>query len=154
MEEEFRLLTLQIIGEAILSLPPDECDRVFPQLYLPVMEESNRRVLEPWRQLYPLTAYQYNQRVSQLNKYIISIIRARRAAHAANSGKPPAKPDILDRVLAAAEVCIHRPRALGCTGIDGGVGWGGGVLLGSLHQASCAGCRMPDSTLVPPLLQP
>ncbi|EFN52051.1 hypothetical protein CHLNCDRAFT_139264 [Chlorella variabilis] len=103
MEEEFRLLTLQIIGEAILSLPPDECDRVFPQLYLPVMEESNRRVLEPWRQLYPLTAYQYNQRVSQLNKYIISIIRARRAAHAANSGKPPAKPDILDRVLAAAE---------------------------------------------------
>ena len=36
MEEEFRLLTLQIIGEAILSLPPDECDRVFPHLYLPV----------------------------------------------------------------------------------------------------------------------
>lgn len=36
LEEEFRLLTLQIIGEAILSLPPDECDRVFPHLYLPV----------------------------------------------------------------------------------------------------------------------
>ena len=28
MEEEFRLLTLQVIGEAMLSLPPDECDRV------------------------------------------------------------------------------------------------------------------------------
>jgi hypothetical protein len=28
LEEEFRLLTLQIIGEAILSLPPEECDRV------------------------------------------------------------------------------------------------------------------------------
>ena len=28
LEEELRLLTLQIIGEAILSLPPEECDRV------------------------------------------------------------------------------------------------------------------------------
>lgn len=31
MEEEFRLLTLQVIGEAVLSLPADECDRVCPQ---------------------------------------------------------------------------------------------------------------------------
>ncbi len=30
MEEEFRLLTLQVIGEAVLSLPPEECDRVGP----------------------------------------------------------------------------------------------------------------------------
>jgi cytochrome P450 len=28
MEEEFRLLTLQVIGEAVLSLPPEQCDRV------------------------------------------------------------------------------------------------------------------------------
>ena len=28
MAEEFRMLTLQVIGEAILSLPPEECDRV------------------------------------------------------------------------------------------------------------------------------
>lgn len=28
MEEEFRLMTLQIIGGAVLSLSPDECDRV------------------------------------------------------------------------------------------------------------------------------
>lgn len=28
IEEEFRLLTLQVIGEAILSLPAEECDRV------------------------------------------------------------------------------------------------------------------------------
>ena len=27
MFEEFRLLTLQVIGEAILSLPPAECDK-------------------------------------------------------------------------------------------------------------------------------
>ncbi|KAL4435224.1 hypothetical protein ABPG77_001906 [Micractinium sp. CCAP 211/92] len=103
LEEEFRLLTLQIIGEAILSLPPDECDRVFPHLYLPVMEENNLRVLAPWRQYYPLTAMRYNSKVNQLNSYIIGIIRARRAARAANGGNPPAKPDILDRVLTAAE---------------------------------------------------
>ena len=30
MEEEFRLLTLQVIGEAILGLHPEECDRVPP----------------------------------------------------------------------------------------------------------------------------
>lgn len=42
----------------------------------------------------------------QLNSYIIGIIRARRAARAANGGKPPAKPDILDRVLTAAEVSV------------------------------------------------
>ena len=28
MAEEFRMLTLQVIGEAILSLPPEECDKV------------------------------------------------------------------------------------------------------------------------------
>ena len=47
MEEEFRLLTLQVIGDAVLSLPPAECDRVFPELYLPVMEEANLRALRP-----------------------------------------------------------------------------------------------------------
>ena len=30
MEEVFRLMTLQVIGEAVLSLPPEECDRVRP----------------------------------------------------------------------------------------------------------------------------
>ena len=34
MEEEFRLLTLQVIGEAMLSLPPDECDQVCKHLVL------------------------------------------------------------------------------------------------------------------------
>ena len=33
MEEEFRLLTLQVIGEAVLSLPPEECDQVRPKGY-------------------------------------------------------------------------------------------------------------------------
>lgn len=100
IEEEFRLLTLQVIGEAILSLPPEECDKVFPALYLPVMEESNKRVLAPWRFLYPITVLQYNSRVRKLNNYIIGIIRSRRAARAA--GHPPPG-DILDRILTSVE---------------------------------------------------
>ena len=38
-EVEFRQLTLQVIGEALLSLSAEECDAVFPELYLPIMEE-------------------------------------------------------------------------------------------------------------------
>ena len=56
----------------------------------------------------------------QLNGYICGIIRARRAERAASGGKAPAKPDILDRVLQAAEV-----RA--CVCVCGGGGGGGGM---------------------------
>ncbi len=46
-----------MIGEAILSLPPEECDRVFPQLYLPVMEEANQRVLRPHLKYLPTPSW-------------------------------------------------------------------------------------------------
>jgi len=37
VSEEFRHLTLQVIGESILSMTPEESDSVFPYLYLPIM---------------------------------------------------------------------------------------------------------------------
>lgn len=98
MQHEFHLLTLQIIGEAVLSLDPQECDRVFPHLYIPVMEESNARVLSPWRKLYPTTAWTYNKKVRALNSYLLDIIRTRHALHVA--GGTPKNGDILDRVIA------------------------------------------------------
>lgn len=98
IEEEFRLLTLQVIGEAILSLGPEECDDVFPSLYLPVMEESNKRVLAPWRYLYPLESFKYNSRVHQLNTFIKSIIRKRRAERKAQ-GNEYIQKDVLDKIL-------------------------------------------------------
>ena len=98
IEEEFRLLTLQVIGEAILSLGPDECDAVFPSLYLPVMEESNRRVLQPWRYLYPVTAWKYSQRVKQLDTFIKGVIRERRNQRQ-KAGAAYASKDILDKIL-------------------------------------------------------
>ena len=36
MAEEFRHLTLQVIAEAILSLPPGESDHTFAHMYLPI----------------------------------------------------------------------------------------------------------------------
>lgn len=101
IEEEFRLLTLQVIGEAILSLGPEECDAVFPSLYLPVMEESNRRVLQPWRYLYPVTAWKYSQRVKQLDTFIKGVIRTRRAERESEkrAGRAYASKDILDKIL-------------------------------------------------------
>ncbi|WIA20786.1 hypothetical protein OEZ85_005147 [Tetradesmus obliquus] len=101
LEEEFRLLTLQIIGEAILSLPPEECDRVFPQLYLPVMEEGNKRVLRPHRKYLPSPAwFAFKWRMARLNSFLTNLIRARWQARQA--GKP-GRGDILDRILAAIE---------------------------------------------------
>lgn len=75
---EFRRLALQVIGEALLSLSPEECDRVFPHLYLPIMEEGNRRSLEPWR-AYLLTPdwFRHRRRVRLLNDYICGLLRAR-----------------------------------------------------------------------------
>jgi hypothetical protein len=35
---EFRHMTLQVIGEAVLSMSHDECDRTLPALYLPVVQ--------------------------------------------------------------------------------------------------------------------
>jgi len=50
---QFRVLTLQVIGELILSLSPEESAEVFPNLYLPIVEEANRRIWEPYRAFLP-----------------------------------------------------------------------------------------------------
>ena len=52
MAEEFRILTLQVIGELILSLSPEESERIFPQLYLPI-------VVEVWLNLCSESFYSY-----------------------------------------------------------------------------------------------
>lgn len=53
LAEEFRVMTLQVIGELILSLSPEESERVFPQLYLPIVTEANLRIWQPWRAFLP-----------------------------------------------------------------------------------------------------
>ena len=103
LAEEFRLLTLQVIAEAILSLTPEQSDEVMPNLYLPIMEECNRRSLEPWRKYLPTPEwFAHRKRVAMLNEYIVNLIRGRWKKR--TSGEANENPDILDRVLASVEV--------------------------------------------------
>ena len=96
MAEEFRKLTLQVIGEAVLSLPPEESDRVFPELYLPIVEEANRRTWYPFRAYLPLPAtFAHAKAIKELNRYITTLIQERRSDFV--NGKR--KNDILDRIL-------------------------------------------------------
>ena len=97
MENEFRLLTLQVIGEAILSLSPEESDELFPSLYLPIMDECNRRSLSPWRSFLPTPEwFAHRRRVRQLDDAIVDIIRARWQKKTRGESVPD---DILERVL-------------------------------------------------------
>ncbi|EFJ45811.1 cytochrome P450 [Volvox carteri f. nagariensis] len=102
IEEEFRLLTLQVIGEAVLSMAPEECDRVFPSLYLPVMNEANHRVLRPYRMYLPTPEwFRFRTRMSQLNEYLIDLFRRRWESRQRLGRQKPA--DILDRIMEAIE---------------------------------------------------
>ena len=115
VDEEFRHLTLQVIGEAVLSLPADEVTRVLPQLYLPVVHEANKRVWAPWRPFMPWLAgcRARDSAIDRLNRYISDYVRKRwrliQAERAAASGSGPAveprAPDILDRYMTQLESC-------------------------------------------------
>jgi hypothetical protein len=69
----------QVITEAILSLHHEESDRVFPFLYLPIMEECHRRVLARWREFNAFSSawWRHRSNTSQLDTYIGKIIRDR-----------------------------------------------------------------------------
>lgn len=102
--EEFRLLTLEVIGELILSLPPEVSNQVFPDLYLPIVTEANLRVWYPWRKFMPTeTQAHYRKTVNALNDYMCNLIRTRweERQERIRAGKPErAQPDTLDQVLA------------------------------------------------------
>lgn len=107
METEFRLLTLQVIGEAILSLSPEESDELFPSLYLPIMDECNARSLSPWRTYIPSGEwFAHRRRVRQLDDAIVQIIRARWNKKRAGEEVPD---DVLERVLDQVEVSEYGP---------------------------------------------
>lgn len=71
------------------------------------MEESNLRVLRPWRHYIPGPAwYSFRVRMRKLDSYICAILRARWQGRL--KGILPAKPDILDRILAAIQAGIAK----------------------------------------------
>lgn len=79
LNEEFRHMTLQVIGEMVLSLKPEETDRIFPALYLPIVHECNLRVWEPWRTwMFFLKGFQKRRGcLRQLNSILEEMIKTR-----------------------------------------------------------------------------
>ncbi|CAM9687221.1 unnamed protein product, partial [Heterosigma akashiwo] len=50
------------ICEAILSLPPAEADATFATMYMPIVEEANKRVWYPHREWVPGPAWRAHRR--------------------------------------------------------------------------------------------
>jgi len=98
---EFRHLTLQVIGEAIMSLQPDECDQVLAKIYLPIMEECNKRVIHRWRMYVPTASwFQQEQRLRKLNSFIKTVVQKRWTEYV-----PDYQPrDLLDQMITALKV--------------------------------------------------
>eukprot|EP00958_Prasinococcus_capsulatus_P021048 scaffold2804_cov371-Prasinococcus_capsulatus_cf.AAC.15 len=85
-----------------MSLPADEADKVFPQVYLPIMEEANKRVLAPWRGWFPTaSAREHNGLNRVLNEYVLDIIQRRWDEKKRRGDTRLKREDILERVLQA-----------------------------------------------------
>lgn len=74
-----RHLTLQVISGAFLSLSAGQSDAHFARLYLPIVDESNRRVWHPYRtyNVLSLDFWRYQMNVFRLNSYVCRLIRER-----------------------------------------------------------------------------
>ena len=102
LSEEFRHLTLRVIVSALLDLDHAESDRVFPVLYLPIMEEANARTVQVWRPFLPTyDNFMFNYRNYKLNAYVKDIISRRWAERRARRGAQRERYDILEKVLDA-----------------------------------------------------
>jgi len=84
MIEEMRHLTLHVVGDAILSITPDESDRTFARMYLPIVTEGNKRTFNPLRTFWPdRTWWAHRSNIAKLNAYVLLLLlRCRRRPHA------------------------------------------------------------------------
>jgi cytochrome P450 len=98
--EELRHLTLQVISETFLSLDAQESDTNFATMYLPIVEESNKRVWRPERQymFFMPSFWKHIFGIQRLNKYVSKLITDRWSQRKTEK-KKIAKGDILDKVL-------------------------------------------------------
>ena len=106
MAEEFRHLTLQVIAEAILSLSPEESDQTFAKMYLPIVEEGNKRTWNPTRMYIPSSSwFKHNRDIATLNNYMQSLIvqrwEHRKCERKEGNNSKNRRKDILDRTLDA-----------------------------------------------------
>ena len=81
---------------------------MFPPLYLPVMEEANKRTLRPWRMWLPTPPWWlFRKRLSQLDTFLKGRLRARWHERA-KGARCPERPDLVDSIMHSLEVrhCI------------------------------------------------
>lgn len=107
LSDELRHLTLQVISELFFSLSPDESDNTFAKMYLPIMEESHKRVWHPERKYaFFLPAFwRYIRNVKNLNQFVSTLIR-RRWRQRQQQGKQKNQAsykDVLERVFSFYE---------------------------------------------------
>jgi len=68
----------QVIAEALLSISPEESDKTFAKMYLPIVTEGNMRVWYPYRAYLPTPSYfAFHRNVARLNDYVTSLITKR-----------------------------------------------------------------------------
>ena len=62
-----------------MSLHHEESDRVFPTLYLPIMEECHKRVFARWREFNPACRawWRHRTRTRRLDSYMCDLIAQR-----------------------------------------------------------------------------
>ncbi|GMI02728.1 hypothetical protein TrVE_jg12310 [Triparma verrucosa] len=98
----YRNMTLSIISSILLSLEPIECIDNFGRLYLPVMEECNRRVWDPTRRFIVNGSWwKFYREGKELNRYVTDLVK-RRVEEREKGGYVDA--DILDYMLTGGGV--------------------------------------------------
>ena len=110
--EELRHLTLQVISAAFLSLEAEESDATFAKMYLPIVEEGNKRVWSPQRSYMWFMPFFWRHIVScrRLNAYVSQLIvkrwelrQSERQEQRQQRNPTNRDQDILDKVLAHYE---------------------------------------------------
>ena len=79
LAEELRHLTLQVISATFFSLSAEESNTTFAQMYLPIVEEANKRVWHPERAFAFFLPFFWRHRRScaRLDEYVSKLINDR-----------------------------------------------------------------------------
>uniref|UniRef100_A0A6U5M9T4 Cytochrome P450 n=1 Tax=Corethron hystrix TaxID=216773 RepID=A0A6U5M9T4_9STRA len=114
ISELLRHLTLQVISNAFLGLDPDESDGTFAIMYLPIVDEGNRRVWAPHRAYMVWTPafWRHLAAVRRLNGYVSSLIMRRWEERRTSSIEGRRRKDVLDHVLNAYKDAYGEDRPL------------------------------------------
>jgi len=102
LSEALRHLTLQVISNTFLSLSAQESDSNFATMYLPIVDECNMRVWQPWRSacIFMPFWWKHQFHIYRLNKYVSKLIQTRWEERHHGGIR---KNDIMDIVLDAYE---------------------------------------------------